>query len=74
MSFLKLIKATVDEAGKNMRGCQRRQKHQRSEPSIHFLIYGVTVSVNVSVCWIVANHQMRILNLANAGECKIKMT
>ena len=23
-----------------MRWCQRRQKHQRSEPSIHFLIYG----------------------------------
>jgi hypothetical protein len=23
-----------------MRGCRRRQKHERSEPSIHFLIYG----------------------------------
>jgi hypothetical protein len=23
-----------------MRWCQRRHKHQRSEPSIHFLIYG----------------------------------
>jgi hypothetical protein len=26
-------------SGKNMRGCRQRQKHQRSEPSIHFLIY-----------------------------------
>jgi hypothetical protein len=26
-------------SGKNMRGCRHRQKHQRSEPSIHFLIY-----------------------------------
>jgi hypothetical protein len=25
-----------------MRGCRRRQKHQRSEPSIHFLIYANT--------------------------------
>jgi hypothetical protein len=31
-------------SGKNMRGCRQRQKHQRSEPSIHFLIYGFYIN------------------------------
>ena len=30
-------------SGKNMRGCRQRQKHQRSEPSIHFLIYVINL-------------------------------
>jgi hypothetical protein len=27
-----------------MRGCRQHQKHQRSEPSIHFLIYALTLT------------------------------
>jgi hypothetical protein len=35
-----------------MRGCRRRQKHQRSEPSIHFLIYGFASRVKtMDGCW-----------------------
>jgi hypothetical protein len=33
----------LQDAFRNMRGCRQRQKHQRSEPSIHFLIYGKAI-------------------------------
>ena len=33
-----------------MRGCRQRQKHQRSEPSIHFLIYARIVMSEFNMC------------------------
>jgi hypothetical protein len=32
-----------------MRGCRRRQKHQRSEPSIHFLIYVIGLATPLNI-------------------------
>jgi hypothetical protein len=46
--LLKLL-AGRHYSDKNMRGCRQRQKHQRSEPSIHFLIYAVNEHENICI-------------------------
>ena len=40
IKYIVKLTSVLLNPGKNMRGCRQCQKHQRSEPSIHFLIYG----------------------------------